>query len=128
MRTRYETGDPAALRRARLLSRLFDSAVRVPRTNQRVGVDVLVDLVPGGSVLSGILSLYVVAEAVRWGVPLTTLVHMLVNVGIDVVLGSLPFVGLFFDAVWRANERNVALLEGHLETVEGREFTPVEIE
>ena len=63
-----------------------------------------------GAVLSG----YIVLEAVRAEVPTFTLARMLVNVGIDTLLGEVPAVGDVFDAAWKSNVMNVALLERHL--------------
>lgn len=106
----------AALRRLRFVGRMLDSAVRVPGTNFRVGLDPVLGLVPGGGdAVAGALSLYIVAEAAYLGVPTPTVVRMLANVGVDVAVGSIPLIGDVFDAVWKANERNVALLEGHLD-------------
>jgi len=63
-----------------------------------------------GAVLSG----YIVLEAVRAEVPTFTLARMLVNVGIDTLVGSIPALGDVFDAAWKSNMMNVALLERHL--------------
>ena len=63
-----------------------------------------------GAVLSG----YIVLEAVRAEVPTFTLARMLVNIGIDTVVGAVPAVGDVFDAAWKSNIMNVALLERHL--------------
>lgn len=105
-----ESVDPAAVRRMRAVARLLDESVRVPGTRFRVGLDPIVGLLPGaGDALTGVLSLYVVAEAARLGVTYTTLLRMLANVGVDVVGGSVPVLGDLFDAVWKANVRNVEL-------------------
>jgi hypothetical protein len=119
---RDEPADPldyrsqAALRRSRRMSGLLDEAVRVPGTDYRVGVDPLLGLVPfGGDTVALVLSLYPILEAARLGLPRTVLARMLVNVGLDFVVGSVPVLGTLFDAVWKANERNVRLMEGHLE-------------
>ncbi|MFB6305067.1 MAG: DUF4112 domain-containing protein [Haloferacaceae archaeon] len=104
--------DPPGLRRARLLARLLDDAVRIPGTSFRVGLDPLLSLVPvGGSALGFLCSLYVVAEAARAGVPARTLAAMLARIAADAVVGSLPLVGPAADAVVRANRRNVAAFE-----------------
>ncbi len=63
-----------------------------------------------GAVLSG----YIVLEAVRAEVPTFTLARMLVNIGIDTLVGAVPAVGDVFDAAWKSNTMNVALLERHL--------------
>jgi Domain of unknown function (DUF4112) len=61
-----------------------------------------------------VLSGYIILEAVRMEVPTFTLARMLVNVGIDTVLGAVPAVGDVFDAAWKSNMMNVALLDRHL--------------
>lgn len=102
--------DEAALRRMNVAVRVLDEGVRVPGTDFRVGIDPVLGVVPGGGdLLAGGLSLYVIAEAARQGVPVTTLARMLANLGIDLLGGSLPVVGVVFDAVWKANKRNLAL-------------------
>ena len=65
------------------------------------------------------MSGYIILEAVRADVPAVTLVRMLVNVGIDTLLGAVPAVGDVFDAAWKSNTMNVALLERHVAGIEG---------
>ena len=107
------TDDPLA--RARALTRLLDSAARVPGTSFRFGLDPLLGLVPGlGDVAGAALSGYVVLLASRFGAPKSVLVRMLGNVVVDTVGGTIPLVGDLFDAGWKSNTRNLALLEQHL--------------
>lgn len=104
-----------ALERVRSLSRLLDNAVRVPGTDYHIGLDPLVGLLPVvGDVPTTAASAYVVLEAARLGVPRETLARMVLNLAVDGVFGSIPLVGDLFDAVWKANARNVALLEARL--------------
>lgn len=99
----------------RRLARVLDAAVRIPGTNIRVGLDPILGLVPGIGDLAGtVLSGYVVLAAVRLGVPRPLLARMLVNLGVDAVLGAVPLLGDLFDVAWRANSRNVALIEAHV--------------
>jgi hypothetical protein len=105
--------DPLA--RARTLTRLLDSAARVPGTGIRVGLDPVLGLVPGlGDVAGAVLSGYVVLLASRLGAPTTVIVRMLGNVVVDTVGGTVPVIGDLFDIGWKANTRNLALLERHL--------------
>jgi hypothetical protein len=107
------TEDPLA--RARALTRLLDSAARVPGTSIRVGLDPVLGLVPGlGDVAGAALSGYVVLLASRLGAPTTVIVRMLGNVVVDTVGGTVPVIGDLFDVGWKANSRNLALLERHL--------------
>ena len=107
--------DPASrIRRARVLARLLDSSIPVPGTKWKIGFDPIVGLIPGiGDLIGAVLSGYIIVEAVRMEVPTFTLARMLVNVGIDTVLGAVPAVGDVFDAAWKSNMMNVALLERH---------------
>jgi uncharacterized protein YjeT (DUF2065 family) len=107
------TDDPLA--RARALTRLLDSAARVPGTSLRFGLDPVLGLVPGlGDVAGAALSGYVVLLASRLGAPTTVIVRMLGNVVVDTVGGTVPVLGDLFDIGWKANSRNLALLERHL--------------
>lgn len=107
--------------RARLVAWLLDDAVRVPFTTRRVGLDALLGLLPlGGDAVGSVLSLYVVVEGYRQGVSRRVLARMLGNVALDLLAGSVPVVGDAFDAAWKANARNLDLLETHRDpTVEG---------
>jgi hypothetical protein len=102
--------------RLRRLGELLDTAVRVPGTRFGVGLDALIGLIPGiGDALGAALSGYIVIQAARLGVSRATLARMLLNVGVDTVTGAIPAVGDIFDFAWKANTRNLALLNAHLE-------------
>jgi hypothetical protein len=106
----------AALRRCRSVARLLDDSVRIPGTKRRVGLDSLLGLLPvGGDAIGAVLSLYLVVEARRMGAPPGLIARMLVNVLVDFLGGVVPVVGDVFDAVWKANQRNLALLEEYVE-------------
>jgi hypothetical protein len=94
---------------------LLDEAFRVPGTNFRFGIDGIIGLVPGfGDVLAGLLSLIIPIAAWIRGVPYITLLRMATNIGIGVLVGSIPLFGDLFDIVWKANRRNYRLLTRHL--------------
>ena len=94
---------------------LLDEAFRVPGTRFRFGIDGIIGLVPGiGDVLGGLLSLVIPIAAWIRGVPFIALVRMAVNLAIGVLVGSIPVAGDLFDIVWKANRRNLALLNRHL--------------
>ena len=96
------------------LARALDAAVRIPGTNVRVGLDAVIGLVPGiGDVAGAALAGYIVLAAARRGASPALLARMLLNVAIDTVLGAVPVIGDVFDVAWRANSRNVALLQRH---------------
>jgi len=102
--------------RLRFIAWLLDSSIPVPGTRFTVGVDALIGLVPLLGDLIGVLaSSYILAEAHRLGVRRAVLVRMALNVAIDGVIGIVPFLGDVFDAAWKANVRNVRLLEAWME-------------
>lgn len=93
------------------LSWLMDDLIKIPGLNWRLGLDALVGLIPGfGDAATSLVSFYILGSAVRYRVPKITLLRMGMNLGIDYLVGSLPFVGDLFDAWWKSNQRNVALL------------------
>ena len=109
------------LERIRRLVRLLDEAFRIPGTNYRVGLDGLIGLVPvAGDLITGGLALWIIREAAEMGVPRRTIMRMLWNVGVDVTAGFVPAVGDLFDVAWKANVKNLALLEKHLAREEQR--------
>ena len=108
-------GNRAALKRARAAATFLDEAFRVPGTNYRVGADPILSIAPvSGDVAGAILSMYIVGEAVRIGVPRKTLAQMIVNISIDTASGSIPVLGTVADAAFKANRRNVELIEEYL--------------
>jgi Domain of unknown function (DUF4112) len=102
--------------RLEALSRLLDSAVLIPGTNQRVGIDALLGLVPGiGDLVSTALASYLIWEARQLGLPRWKIARMIGNVAADTVLGAVPLAGDVFDVFFRANRRNMRILRDHLE-------------
>lgn len=102
--------------RARVLARALDSAVRIPGTNMRFGLDPLLGLVPGlGDVAGAAMGGYLVLLGSRLGAPKTVLARMVVNVALDTLAGVVPVIGDLFDVAWKANNRNMALLERYIE-------------
>ena len=106
---------PAAVQRLRALSHLLDDSMRVPGTGVRFGLDALIGLIPGvGDAAGAAMSAYLLLEGGRMGVPRPTLLRMAGNVAIEAVVGAIPFLGDLFDVGWKANLRNLRLLEAHL--------------
>jgi hypothetical protein len=94
---------------------LLDEAFVLPGTSFRFGLDGIIGLVPGlGDVLAGLLSLVIPLAAWTRGVPYITLVRMAANLGIGVLIGSIPLIGDIFDVAWKPNRRNYRLLTRHL--------------
>jgi hypothetical protein len=90
---------------------LLDDLFRVPGLGWRFGLDALIGLIPGlGDTATSLASFYILAAGVRYRVPKITLLRMGLNIAIDYALGSLPLVGDIFDAWWKSNQKNIALL------------------
>ncbi|MCU1226439.1 MAG: hypothetical protein JWQ42_4532 [Edaphobacter sp.] len=98
-----------------LLSHVLDDFIKVPGTSIRFGLDGIVGVIPGiGDVIGGIASCIIIVAAWIRGVSYGTVLRMVANVGIEVVVGSIPVLGDMFDIAWRANRRNYALLTGSI--------------
>lgn len=94
----------------------LDDRFRVPGLGWRFGLDGLVGLAPGaGDLASGAVSAYLMWRARKLGISNAILARMIWNVGIDVVVGSIPVLGSLFDFGWKANRRNIRLLRRHLD-------------
>ncbi|GGC55035.1 DUF4112 domain-containing protein [Hoyosella rhizosphaerae] len=102
-------------RQIRRFAKVMDSRFRIPGTKQTFGVDPILGLVPGaGDAASMMISAGIVIQAARFGARGPTLAMMLFNVAIDAIFGSIPFFGTIFDVMFKANNRNVALLDRHV--------------
>ena len=111
------SGPAAAMRLARLrkLAWLLDAQFLLPGTRFRFGINGLLGLAPGaGDVVVGLVSLYIVNEARQLGAPPALLARMLANIGIEVLGGAVPVIGDMFDMAFKANLRNLALLDAWL--------------
>lgn len=105
----------ARLERLRQLSFLLDSAIRVPGTRFRFGLDPLLGLIPGGGDALGLIfSAFIVFEAARMGASKSTLSTMASNIVLETLVGTIPGLGDLFDATWKSNVKNIQLLEQHL--------------
>ncbi|HEY2002296.1 MAG TPA: DUF4112 domain-containing protein, partial [Acidobacteriaceae bacterium] len=99
-----------------LLSRVLDTWFRIPGTSIRFGIDGIIGLIPGiGDILAGLASSIIILAAWARGAPYVTIARMLVNLALDVIIGTVPLFGDIFDIAWKANRRNYALLTQHLE-------------
>ena len=104
--------EEASLSRVRTVSKLLDDSIPIPGTDKRIGLDPIIGMVPlAGDTVTALLSLYIVAEGANMGVPREVLGRMLLNVAIDTGIGLVPVIGDIFDATWKANRRNVDLIE-----------------
>ncbi len=114
--TEVGTLEPQRLARLRQLGQLLDNSIPIPGTRFRVGLDAIIGLVPGvGDLVGGALSLYIVMQAARLGVPRPLLARMGWNVAMETVVGGIPLFGDLFDAGYKANLRNLALIQQHVD-------------
>lgn len=106
---------PALPEWARRLASLLDSAFTIPGTNIKIGLDPILGLLLPelGDALTATLSVTLLAVAYRARVPKIVLGRMLVNIALDAILGAIPLLGDVFDVGFRANEKNLALIERH---------------
>ena len=104
--------DVRTLAALRKWSVFLDSAFRVPGTKLTFGFDPILGLIPGlGDLTTPLFAALLLLHAVRLRIPRVVQLRMLINAAIDLAIGVIPFVGDFFDFGWKANVRNLALLE-----------------
>lgn len=113
----YDRRSPENIRRRLLrMEHLLESAVRIPGTSKRLGLDVMLDVVPvGGSVVAAAMGTWLAWEARNLGVSKWTLARMGGNIGFDMLLGTVPVVGWVADYFFRSNTRNLRLLKRYLD-------------
>jgi len=100
----------------------LDAGIRIPGTNQRFGLDPILGLIPGaGDAAGAVLAGWILVEAIRLGASRATVLRIAGNIALDAAVGAVPLLGDIFDFAWKANLRNVALLERHLEAPERAE-------
>ncbi|MBK7151649.1 MAG: DUF4112 domain-containing protein [Sandaracinaceae bacterium] len=109
-----DDGRPPLPAWARVMTRLLDDLIRIPGTEQGIGLDGLLGLIPGvGDSVTGLGSMALLLLALRRRVPTVILVKMLGNIGVDVLTGTIPVLGDIFDVAFRSNRRNLELIERH---------------
>lgn len=93
---------------------LLDSRFRVPGTRIRFGLDPLLSLIPGlGDLASPVFTMALLVQGIYQGVPRVVLLRMVANALFDAFIGAVPVAGTVGDVFWRANTRNLLLLERH---------------
>lgn len=101
--------------RLKKLAWLMDRSVPLPG-GLRIGLDGLLGLIPGvGDAVGGTISTWIIFQARRAGAPTSLIVRMLFNMFVDFLVGLVPFAGDLFDFAFKANVRNVRLLEQYLD-------------
>jgi hypothetical protein len=101
----------------RAVTRLMDQAFGIPGTKWRFGLDALFGLVPGlGDIAGGLVAVYALHVARQLRAPAVIQLHMLTNIALDALIGTIPIIGDLFDFVFKAQTRNLALLDEWLQT------------
>ena len=114
---RLQKKTPPALKLARTLSVLLDSAIRIPFTKKTIGLDGLLGSLPLlGDALTLVVSFYFIGLAYYYQAPKALVLKMIGNVCLDFVVGVVPILGDVFDILFKANVRNYNLLLEYLET------------
>ena len=109
--------DPQSVRqRVEALEKLMERMFVIPGINRPVGLDVILDLVPiAGSTAAAALGGYMAWEARNLGMPKWQVARMAGNVGVDWLLGLIPWVGAIPDLLFRSNSRNLRIIKRHLD-------------
>lgn len=109
--------DPASVRkRIEAMEKLLEGLITIPGTNQRIGLDVILDMIPvAGSVIAAVMGSYLAWEARNLDMPKTTIVRMAGNIGVDALLGAIPWIGAIPDYFFRSNTRNLKIIKRHLD-------------
>jgi len=125
--------DPASVRkRIEAMEKMLERAFVIPGTNQRFGFDVLLDIIPVvGSVTAAVMGAWIMWEARNLGLSTWQFTRMAGNIGVDTLLGAIPFVGAIPDFFFRSNTRNLRIIKRHLDrhhpataTIDGEVIAP----
>ena len=109
--------DPASVRqRVEALEKIMERLVTIPGTNRGIGLDVILDLVPfAGSTAGALIGAYMAWEARNLGMSKWQMSRMAGNVGVDWLLGLIPWIGAIPDFLFQSNTRNLRIVKRHLD-------------
>ena len=100
------------LLRLKLLSERLDELTKIPGTNQKIGIDAIIGVIPIlGDFIGVVFSTYIMYSGIKMGVSSKVLTKMAANIAIEFIIGWIPIIGDVFDILWKANKRNVELIE-----------------
>jgi len=98
------------------MERVMEGLFVIPGTNRKVGMDVVLDLIPfAGSTIAAAVGAWMAWEARNIGMSKIQMARMFGNVGIDWAFGMIPFVGAIPDFFFRSNTRNLRIIKRHLD-------------
>jgi len=109
--------DPQSVRqRVEAMEKLLEGLFLIPGTNRKIGLDALLDLIPVvGTTVAAAMGTYLAWEARNLGMPKRHIARMAGNIGVDWLLGMIPFVGAVPDFFFRSNTRNLRIIKRHLD-------------
>ena len=109
--------DPASVRqRIEAMEKILERMFVIPGINKPVGLDVILDLIPGiGTVSAAVLGSYIAWEARNLGLSKWQVARMGGNIGLDMLLGAIPWIGAIPDFFFRSNTRNLRIIKKHLD-------------
>ena len=103
-------------KRIEAMEHLLEGLFRIPGTSQKIGLDVILDLIPfGGDAIGSLLGAWIVWEARNLGMSKWQVTRMAGNIGFDMLLGLIPWVGAIPDFFFRSNTRNLRIIRRHLD-------------
>jgi hypothetical protein len=110
-------GDPASVRqRIEAMEKLLERLFVIPGINKPVGLDVILDIIPGvGTISAAALGSYIAWEARNLGMSKWQMTRMAGNIGFDMLLGAIPWVGAIPDLFFQSNTRNLRIIKRHLD-------------
>jgi hypothetical protein len=112
----FGTDPHSVRRRVEALERLLERLIVIPGLNRPVGLDVILDLIPfAGSTAGAVLGAYMTWEARNLGMSKWQMTRMAGNVGVDWLLGLIPWIGAIPDFFFRSNSRNLRMIKKHLD-------------
>jgi hypothetical protein len=115
MNSEIEEQNEEKLLRLKLLSNRLDEIITIPGTKYKIGIDPIIGTIPIiGDLLGSIISIYILYSGSKIGLSSRIIAKMSLNIGFDFVLGLIPIIGDIFDMGWKANKRNVKLIENNI--------------
>ena len=98
--------------RLKRLSERLDETFTIPGTDHKIGIESIIGVIPlVGDLIGGIISTYIMYSGIKIGASPRIIAQMAANIAIDFAIGSIPIIGDLFDFVWKANKKNVKLIE-----------------
>ncbi len=112
----FGSAPQAVRKRIEAMEKLLEGIIVVPGTDFRIGLDVILDIIPvGGNVVAAIMGSWMAWEARNLGMPKSAVIRMVGNIGFDALLGAIPWIGAVPDLFFRSNTRNLKIIKTWLD-------------